>query len=357
MSAVDPPQPKVTPNIPKELITSGKLSNAQLETIVYAIQAHESHLPAGPGEVRFRRGHMNGDGTGVGKGRQNAAVIMHNFNEGRRKAVWLSLKANLIDDAARDWTALGMSKKDLHPFQALKRKKPPEDGVLFVTYDTLRAGGKKADSKSNLQTLLDWLGPDFDGAVIMDEAHAMGNAMPTIGASGRKKNASQRAAAGVALQEKLPEARIEYASATGADYPKIYRIRTDDGQTVVGRHITKKQLPELLRNLGAGGAEGAAKVPPHETIHAHLSAGRGDVTLANGWRIRPVRVGGEKRIELFGPNYAHERELMNDGVVKEKIRNDPRLFIPVGRAGVEVLRRITASRPIAEVGGMDAGDE
>jgi hypothetical protein len=1017
MSAVDPPQPKVTPNIPKELITSGKLSNAQLENLVYATQAHETYLPAGPGEVRFRRGHMNGDGTGVGKGRQNAAIIIHNFNEGRRKAVWLSLKANLIDDAARDWTALGMSKKDLHPFRALKRKKPPQDGVLFVTYDTLRDGGKKAGSKSNLQALLDWLGPDFDGVMIMDEAHAMGNAMPTVGGSGRKKNASLRATAGVALQEKLPEARVEYASATGAtevanlayaqrlglwgrgtpfptaqdfinqmtrggtaameqvaqslkatgaynarslsfdgvtyqnvnhaltpdqqavyngaaeawqtvianidnaleaagakgsraarlaaesqlwsaqqrffnqlitaimtptvinsiegdlknglspvvqlintgesatnralqkrkdegvdenesledldvgprdvlvkylddafpvhkweeyvdpqtgakswrkvtdsegnyvvdpeavqireqmkdmvmsirlpeapldmivnhfghdtvaeatgrkkrivwqeqsdgtkkkvqvsrgsdsskanaadtedyqagrkkimvfsaaggtgksyhsdrdaknqkqrthyilqagwqadaatqgfgrthrtnqasppiyklmtvdklkaqkrfvssiarrleqlgaltkgqrqtggggmfsaadnlesplamralsafwqdvsregigsmtaaevmrqlafrpnqngayeeptirrflnrmlstsvdvqnqifdafnehidrevqraldsgtldtgvenfkaqniakvgervvytepnsgakvrllttkatrkteprpweaneqgelplgfvtnnqsgkvyavykgadetdaktgniipkmilrgvmgrtsrpahevrgpnfysevgptqaralwqqelaeapattttdeyflvgatlpiwdripgaDHPQIFRILTDDGQTAVGRHITKKQLPVLLRNLGAGGAEGDAKVPPHETIHAHLSAGRDDVTLANGWRIRPVRVGGEKRIELTGPNYAHERELMNDGVVKERVRNDNRLFIPVGRAGVEVLRRITANRPIAEVGGMDAGDE
>jgi hypothetical protein len=33
---------------------------------------------------------MIGDGTGVGKGRQSAAIILDNWLQGRRKAVWIS---------------------------------------------------------------------------------------------------------------------------------------------------------------------------------------------------------------------------------------------------------------------------
>ena len=40
--------------------------------------------------VRFRRGYYLGDGTGAGKGRQVAGVVLDNWLKGRRKALWIS---------------------------------------------------------------------------------------------------------------------------------------------------------------------------------------------------------------------------------------------------------------------------
>jgi hypothetical protein len=58
-------------------------------------------------------------------------------------------------------------------------------------------------------------GADFDGVIVFDEAHAMANAAGGgKGARGPKK-ASQQGMAGLALQNRLPGARILYVSATG----------------------------------------------------------------------------------------------------------------------------------------------
>src|SRR3546814_3880265 len=60
--------------------------------------------------VRFRRGWMLGDGTGAGKGRQVAGVLLANWLNGRRRAVWVSKSDKLIEDAQRDWSALGQER-------------------------------------------------------------------------------------------------------------------------------------------------------------------------------------------------------------------------------------------------------
>ena len=59
--------------------------------------------------VRFRRGWFLGDGTGAGKGRQVAGILLDNWLKGRRRAVWVSKSDKLIEDAQRDWSALGRS--------------------------------------------------------------------------------------------------------------------------------------------------------------------------------------------------------------------------------------------------------
>ncbi|HBR46821.1 MAG TPA: hypothetical protein DEA80_18200, partial [Afipia sp.] len=51
--------------------------------------------------VRFRRGFFIGDGTGVGKGRESASIVLDNWMQGRRKAVWISKSDKLIEDAQR----------------------------------------------------------------------------------------------------------------------------------------------------------------------------------------------------------------------------------------------------------------
>ena len=138
MAAVPHPVPSYRPMLPALIVTDELLSDAQLESVILAGQAHDRHLSAlyrigeswetvarvaddgddgdsvpeiadtgdavstglepdpdatGDGEalsapVRFRRGWMLGDGTGCGKGRQVAAIILDHWLRGRRRALW-----------------------------------------------------------------------------------------------------------------------------------------------------------------------------------------------------------------------------------------------------------------------------
>src|SRR3546814_14412166 len=90
-------------------------------------------------------------------------------------------------------------------------------GIVFLTDATLRS--QRHDRASRLQQLLDWAGPDFDGVILLDESHALGNAAGTETEFGAAKG-SEQGLAGVRLQIALPRARVIYVSATGATKPE-----------------------------------------------------------------------------------------------------------------------------------------
>src|SRR5690606_13074398 len=122
----------------------------------------------------------------------------------------------LKEDAVRDWTALGGGAAEIVPQSRyrLGARISLREGILFTTFSTLR-GGERDGKASRLDQLLDWLGDEFDGVIAFDEAHAMQNAAAEKGDRGVKK-ASLQGRAGVELQLRAPDARVLYASATGA---------------------------------------------------------------------------------------------------------------------------------------------
>src|SRR5712672_1428084 len=233
MASVAPPKPSYRPHLLANLVANGMLSDAQLESIIYAGEAHSAFLAGtwtvdatfdvvaaarddAENAVRFRRGWFLGDGTGAGKGRQVAGILLDNWLKGRRRAVWISKSDKLIEDAQRDWSALGMERLLVTPLSRFRQGAPIRlaEGVLFTTYATLRTD-ERGEKLSRLRQIVEWLGADFDGVIVFDESHAMQNAVAGKGERGDQA-ASQQGRAGLRLQHALPKARVLYVSATGA---------------------------------------------------------------------------------------------------------------------------------------------
>lgn len=251
MAAVSAPTITYTPHIDQNIIDKGLISDVQLENISYAGQAHEEVLESGE-----RRGYFIGDGTGVGKGRQAAGIILDNFNQGRKKALWISEKAALMEDAKRDWRDIGGNPDDIFNIDGIRKgigkgkdKVIPSDGILFTAYSTVRSGKTKDSKTTNADRIIEWLGKDFDGVIIYDEAHNMNTLLAKD-----SKNGSQQAIEANKIQEKLPNARVVYMSATGAVEVKDLCFASRLGLWGKGTQFTSAE--DFVEKIGASGVAG-----------------------------------------------------------------------------------------------------
>lgn len=341
MSAVRPPTPTYQPTLSPDIIEKGMLSEAALESLVYAGQAHQQFLPAGGGtqlrngmQVRSssgqwhglmrdeegnwtmtgtdrkfatenelaahlqdgqfvdrdgksieapskaaRKGYFVGDGTGAGKGRQIAGIIADNWNQGRHKHVWISQKQNLYNDAHRDWRDLGNDPAHLVHFDDIRKgAKPPDKGVAFVTYDTLKSKPTDPTKASNLDELVKWLGEDFDGVIAFDEAHSMANAIATEGGGRGKKDASARALSGLELQKRLPNARVVYVSATGAT--EVSNLAYAERLGIWGRGTPFPKKESFIDQMERGGV--AAMEAVAQSLKAQGSYGARSLSFDDG---------------------------------------------------------------------------
>uniref|UniRef100_A0AAR2KWP5 Protein strawberry notch homolog 1 n=1 Tax=Pygocentrus nattereri TaxID=42514 RepID=A0AAR2KWP5_PYGNA len=207
LSSVTPPNVWYRLSIPEETIDRGWLSALQLEAITYACQQHETFLPNAD-----RAAYLIGDGAGVGKGRTIAGIIYENYLLGRKRSLWFSVSNDLKYDAERDLRDIGAKNIQVHSLNKVLKNA----SVIFATYSSLigesQSGGKY---KTRFKQLLHWCGDDFDGVIVFDECHKAKNVCP-IGSSKPTKTGL----AVLELQNKLPKARVVYASATGASEPR-----------------------------------------------------------------------------------------------------------------------------------------
>jgi hypothetical protein len=70
-----------------------------------------------------------------------AGVILDQWLRGNRRHLWISKSETLIEDARRDWSALGGLPLDIQHLNQWKLGTPIAlgDGILFLTYATLRS--------------------------------------------------------------------------------------------------------------------------------------------------------------------------------------------------------------------------
>ena len=91
--------------------------------------------------------------------------------------------------------------------------------------------------------------------------------------------------------------------------PKIWRVdatplpvkgKAQGKATFLGAHVPAKMVAGVRSRLNAG--QGLARTP-QDVFRAVLENGE-SVELANGWKLKRVRVAGEPRIEVAGVQFA-----------------------------------------------------
>ncbi|CAL8120595.1 unnamed protein product [Orchesella dallaii] len=184
------------------------LSDAQLEAIIYALQSHEkmitSYTLLNLSTAEYRQGFFLGDGTGTGKSRVLAGIIYESQLCGIKRTVYITA-CNLLFATVKEEIQAFLPDENFIDLNSSSKVNAELDGIMFLTYYNLSVDGK-------LLLLKEWMGEDFDGLIIFDEAHKAKGAF----------NAIRPSTAGVTvddLQIRNPKARVVYSSATGASEP------------------------------------------------------------------------------------------------------------------------------------------
>ncbi|MGE4304596.1 MAG: strawberry notch C-terminal domain-containing protein, partial [Novosphingobium sp.] len=123
---------------------------------------------------------------------------------------------------------------------------------------------------------------------------------------------------------------------------RVYRLRTDDGATIVGRRVS----PAWAANATSADAP---QLAPLQAL-ALLREGHTVISLADGLQLRRSRLMQMNRIELtgFGPTAVDRLKAM--GLFSEIISWKLRLFVPDDTAlGSEVIERLLARHPPARI--------
>lgn len=268
-------------------IENGSLSNMQLEAIRLACDRHQRMLPDGK-----RAGFFLADSTGVGKGRQIAGIILDNLVRGRKKHVWFSASKDLYLDAMRDFRDIGCMVELIDSVSSLvSRSTPVEEAVVFCTYSELTSQGSKKKTSTRMDELIEWLtkgqtsAEAVDGVLVLDECHRAKNYV----------NLTKTTDHVISIQQKLPNARVIYSSATGIsaiqnmaylsrmgmwgkgtpfeefeDFYKIIGLKKSIAVLEMMTMQFKSMGCQVARNVGYQGVEFSTVKVPLTAFHAQL---------------------------------------------------------------------------------------
>jgi len=123
---------------------------------------------------------------------------------------------------------------------------------------------------------------------------------------------------------------------------RVYRLRTDDGATIVGRRVSPAWA------VNAVSADTPQLAPPQAL--ALLREGHTVISLTDGLQLRRSRLMQVNRIELigFGPTAVDRLKAM--GLFSEIISWKLRLFVPDDTIlGTEVIERLFARHPLTRI--------
>ncbi len=216
MATVPMPPLNYRPSLPETVLgkspnyDNAKLSAIQMEAVAVAGMQNDIILPGG-----YRAAALIGDGTGVGKGREGAGILLDNWNKGRRRLVWVSKSKALMEATRRDLDALGAHElaKNLLDLGKLKGDATIQhEGVVFTTYSLFRSADKKGNSRA--AQLEKWLRGNDNaegGYVLFDESHLLKNAVVVKG-----QEASDIGQTVKKFLQKMPNLRTAQMSATAA---------------------------------------------------------------------------------------------------------------------------------------------
>jgi hypothetical protein len=123
---------------------------------------------------------------------------------------------------------------------------------------------------------------------------------------------------------------------------RVYRLQTDAGERIIGRKVS----PAWAATALAGDAP--ALTP--DAAFAALLEGRTVLELAEGLKLRRVRVMGAHRIELSGFGDTMRDRLRAYGLFGEISSRKLRMFVPTDREGAAVLAKVLESYPVERVG-------
>lgn len=216
LANVAPPPVTYRPHLPHDLSEKGFLSAIQTERVIYAGQAHNQRLGNGA-----RAGISIGDGTGAGKTATLAGIILDNWFQNRRRTVWFSVKADLIEAVREEFERLGYK----IPIKLINEFTPEQnillrEGIVFCTYKSLIAKSKEGSRR--VDQIVRWLGAE--GIEIFDEGHKAKHAF-----ADESGKATQTGQAVLEIQDPVnfPEVRVVYSSATAASEVRhlAYQIR------------------------------------------------------------------------------------------------------------------------------------
>jgi hypothetical protein len=127
---------------------------------------------------------------------------------------------------------------------------------------------------------------------------------------------------------------------------RVYRLQTDAGERIIGRKVSPTWVAAALA--------GDAPALTPDTAFAALLEGRTILELAEGLKLRRVRVMGTHRIELSDFTDGMRDRLRAYGLFGEIISWKLRMFVPTDATGAGVLAKVLESYPIVRVGEREA---